>query len=672
MDRSKVKRVVFGEPFPNSMAIHERLDKVRGLAVFASDPISSNAYATEAVMSILIVLGSGALATMTMPIVMAIAALVLIVIFSYIQTILHYPKGGGSYIVAKDNLGTLPSLIAAAALLTDYSLTVSVSVSAGIRAIVSAFPEIYDFRVWLALIIIGILTWMNLRGVRESGSVFAVPTYAFVVGVLVIIVMGIVRSFGLFGAEPLVAQEISSELLTDQLTQVGVLWIVLRAFAAGCTALTGIEAISDGVQAFKPPEAKNAAQTMVTMGVIAMSLFVGISFLSTRLHLMPTHHDSLLSQLTRTVAGDGFLYYWVQVFTMLILVLAANTGYQDFPRLSYFLSRDKFMPRWMRNQGERLVFNGGILTLAAIASVVVIIFQADEFKMLPLYAIGVMISFTLSQSGMVKLMTKVSKLKPGESMDTSETHLHHEKGWQWKRAVNAVGALTTFIVFIVLVVTKFMEGAWIIVLVIPLIIFMFYSINRHYENVAQNLSTRTLEEREISGVADVVILPIGDVHRGTLRALQYANLLSDDIRAVYISTSEEDKERFMVRWNRFPNLVGKAKLVEIEHDYRDFLPPLIDYIERVNSEEFPDESITVMIPEVVITDLATSVLHNKTSMMLRNRLRKYLDIIIIDIPFHILDPEERLAMMNSAASEANEVDADEPAPHADEEPVSEE
>ncbi len=671
MDRSKVKRVVFGEPFPNSMAIHERLDKVRGLAVFASDPISSNAYATEAVMSILIVLGSGALATMTMPIVMAIAALVLIVIFSYIQTILHYPKGGGSYIVAKDNLGTLPSLIAAAALLTDYSLTVSVSVSAGIRAIVSAFPGIYDFRVWLALIIIGILTWMNLRGVRESGSVFAVPTYAFVVGVLVIILMGIVRSFGLFGAEPLVAQEISSELLTDQLTQVGILWIVLRAFAAGCTALTGIEAISDGVQAFKPPEAKNAAQTMVTMGVIAMSLFVGISFLATRLHLMPTHHDSLLSQLTRTVAGDGFLYYWVQVFTMLILVLAANTGYQDFPRLSYFLSRDKFMPRWMRNQGERLVFNGGILTLAAIASIVVIIFQADEFRMLPLYAIGVMISFTLSQSGMVKLMTKVSKLKPGESMDTSETHLHHEKGWQWKRAVNAVGALTTFIVFIVLVVTKFTEGAWIIVLVIPLIIFMFYSINRHYENVAENLSTRTLHEREISGVADVVILPIGDVHRGTLRALQYANLLSDDIRAVYISTSEEDKERFMVRWNRFPNLVGKARLVEIKHDYRDFLPPLIDYIEKVNCEEFPDQSITVMIPEVVITDLATSVLHNKTSMMLRNRLRKHLDIIIIDIPFHILDPEERAAML-TGRSDADKADAENPASPADEEPASEE
>lgn len=652
------------------MAIHERLDKVRGLAVFASDPISSNAYATEAVMSILIVLGSGALASMTMPIVMAIATLVLIVIFSYIQTILHYPKGGGSYIVAKDNLGTLPSLIAAAALLTDYSLTVSVSVSAGIRAIVSAFPEVYDFRVWLALGIIAILTWMNLRGVRESGSVFAVPTYAFVAGVLLVIIIGLVRSFGLFGAAPLVPQPYP-ELPAESLTQLGLLWIVLRAFAAGCTALTGIEAISDGVQAFKPPEAKNAAKTMVSMGVIAMSLFVGISFLSTQLQLVPSHHDSLLSQMTRTVVGDGILYYWVQVFTMLILVLAANTGYQDFPRLSYFLSRDKFMPRWMRNQGERLVFNGGIVTLAAIASVIVIIFQADEFAMLPLYAIGVMISFTLSQSGMFVLMGKVSQLKPGESMDTSETHLHHEHGWQWKRALNAVGAITTFIVFIILVITKFVEGAWIIVLVIPLLIFMFYAIHRHYENVATNLSTRTLLEREISGVANMVILPIGDVHRGTLRALQYANMLTDDIRAVYISTDPDQEERFMTRWNRFPNMIGNAKLIKIDHDYRDFLPPLIDYITKVNSEEFPDESITVMIPEVVITNFATNILHNKTSLLLRNRLRQYLDIILVDIPFHILDPEERKALIEKGHAETNEQKAEESDPPVDEEAATE-
>ncbi|MBC8334747.1 MAG: APC family permease [Anaerolineales bacterium] len=622
------------------MAIHERLDKVRGLAIFASDPISSNAYATEAVMSILIVIGSGAL-SMTMPIVMAIAALVLIVVFSYIQTILHYPKGGGSYIVAKDNLGTLPSLIAAGALLTDYSLTVSVSVSAGIRAIVSAFPEIYDYRVLLALGTIAILTWMNLRGVRESGSVFAFPTYAFIGGVFLVIMIGLVRSFGLFGVAPLAPQVITGEMLTEDLTQLGMIWILLRAFAAGCTALTGIEAISDGVQAFKPPEAKNAAQTMVTMGVIAMTLFVGISFLATYLNLIPAHHDSLLSQLTRTITGEGFIYYWVQIFTMLILVLAANTGYQDFPRLGYFLARDKFMPRWLTNQGDRLVFNGGIITLAIVSSIVVIIFKADEFAMLPLYAIGVMLSFTISQSGMVKLLTKVSKLKPGETLDTLETHLHHEKGWQWKRIVNALGATTTAIVFIVLVVTKFAEGAWIIVLLIPLIITMFYSIHRHYDNVSENLSTRNLEETEISHVADVVILPIGDVHRGTLRALQYAKLITKDVRAVYISTDASLKERFLRRWKKFPLLTQNVNLIGIDYDYRDVLTPLIEYIEHVHSVEFPDQSITVIIPEILTNSLLSSGLHNKTALLLRGRLRHYLDIIIIEIPFHILPPKKK-------------------------------
>ena len=664
---SKIKHFLFGEPFPTSMAMHERLDKVRGLAIFASDPISSNAYATEAVMSVLIVMGSGAL-TMTMPIVMAIATLVLIVVFSYIQTIMHYPSGGGSYIVAKDNLGTLPSLIAAGALLTDYSLTVSVSVSAGIRAIVSAFPGLYDYRVLLALGTIALLTWMNLRGVRESGSIFAFPTYAFVGGVFLVIVIGIVRSFGLFGADPLVPQTISSELLTDDLTQLGMIWILLRAFAAGCTALTGIEAISDGVQAFEPPESKNAAQTMVVMGVIAMSLFVGISFLSTKLNLIPAHHDSLLSQLTRTITGEGFLYYWVQIFTMLILVLAANTGYQDFPRLNYFLARDKFMPRWMTNQGDRLVFNGGIITLAVISSIVVIIFQADEFAMLPLYAIGVMLSFTISQSGMVKLMTKVSKLKPGESIDTMETHLHHEKGWQWKRIVNAVGALTTSIVFVVLVVTKFVEGAWIIVIVIPLIIMMFYRINRHYDNVADNLSTRKIIENEISSVADVVVLPIGDVHRGTIRALQYAQRLSTDVRAVYVSTDSSLKERFLKRWQKFPSLTQEVNLVGIDYDYRDFLTPLIEYIEQVNNVEFPDQTITVIIPEIVTDSLAASVLHNKTALLLRNRLRQYLDIIIIEIPFHILPPPKKPDFKITGTAAADE---EAPAPPVDEEPASE-
>lgn len=634
MNLTTVKRFLIGPPFPTSREIHERLDKVRALAVFASDPISSNAYATEAIMSILIVLGSGALA-LTMPIAMAIALLVLIVVFSYIQTILHYPGGGGAYTVAKDNLGTWPSLFAAAALLTDYVLTVSVSVSAGVRAVTSAFPEVWEYRVGLALLAIALITWANLRGVRESGTLFAFPTYAFVGGVLLVILIGLVRSFGLFGADPLVSPAHPVEASVGSLPTLAFAWIILRAFAAGTTALTGIEAISNGVQAFKPPESKNAAGTMVVMGIMAMSLFTGISFLATHLNLVPEEADSILSQMTRTVTGGGFLYYWVQLFTMLILFLAANTGYQDFPRLSSFLARDGFLPRWLQNRGDRLVFNYGILVLTALAATIVIVFRADEIAMLPLYALGVMTSFTLSQSGMVILMGKVAQVPAGEERHTGETVIHYERGWWWKRAVNAFGAVTTFIVLIILVATKFVEGAWIIVLAIPLLILFFRAIRSHYAHVAEALRTRNLAPVDLADVADVVIVPIADVHRGTLRAIKYARRLSQNVRAVSVVTSEESKARLLKHWNRFPEMTGDVDLVLIPYDFRDVLTPLVSYIEEVSREEFPGQLTTVAIPEFVPASLGEHLLHNQTANFLRFRLRGTRDIVVIDVPYHI-------------------------------------
>jgi amino acid transporter len=630
---SNFKRLLIGEPFPTSREIHERLDKVRALAVFASDPISSNAYATEAIMGILIVLGSAAL-VMTLPIALAIVVLVLLVIFSYIQTILHYPAGGGAYIVAKDNLGTLPSLLAGAALLTDYVLTVSVSVSAGIRAISSAFPEFHDDRVWLALLTIVLITWANLRGIRESGTIFAFPTYAFVGGVLLVIGVGLVRYFELFGATPLAASA-SAIAATEPVIDLGYIWLLLRAFAAGCTALTGIEAISDGVQAFKPPEARNAAITMVVMGVMAMSLFIGITFLATHLRLVPAETDSILSQMTRTITGGGFLYYWVQLFTMLILILAANTGYQDFPRLSSFLARDGFLPRWMQNRGDRLVFSYGIIVLAALASILVVAFQADEIRMLPLYALGVMFSFTVSQVGMMQLMGKVAQVLPGEEVQTGVTVIHYEKGWWWKRGLSAVGAVTTFIGLIVLIVTKFVEGAWVVVLALALLIWLFRSIRSHYTQVATALQTRHLALTDLRDVADVVIVPIGDVHRGALRALKYAKRLSNNVRAVSIITGQEAKERFLRRWNRFPELTGDVELVLIEYDFRDILEPLVDYIERVNTVEYPNQLTTIVIPEFVPTAAVANLLHNQTANILRFRLRGQPDIVVIDVPYHI-------------------------------------
>jgi len=630
----EIKRTLIGEPFPTSREIHERLDKMRALAVFASDPISSNAYATEAIMSVLIVLGSGAL-SLTLPLALGVATLVLMVVFSYIQTILHYPDGGGAYTVAKDNLGKYPSLFAGAALLIDYILTVSVSVSAGVRALTSAVPEVYDYRVFIALAAIALITWVNLRGVRESGTVFAIPTYAFVAGVLLTIIVGLIRYTGLFGLEPLPSFH-ESVPATSSLVGFAYIWLLLRAFAGGCTALTGIEAISNGVRAFQPPESKNAAKTMVAMGIIAMSLFVGITFLSTHMHLVPVEHgESILSQMTRQVTGTGIIYYWVQIFTALILFLAANTGYQDFPRLSSFLAKDGFMPRWMQNRGDRLVFSSGIAVLALISALIVIIFQANEIAMLPLYALGVMLSFTLSQAGMWRLMGKIGKLKPGETAYTNVTRIHFEQTWRIKRILNIAGAITTGIVFVILTATKFVDGAWIVILAIPLFVYGFARINKHYQMVAQTLSTRGLDDAALAQVADVVIVPMADVHRGTLQALQYAKRIAADVRAVCIATTPEIHERVERRWARFPKLTEGVRLVIVDYDYRDILTPLVEYIKTANYEEFPDQLITVVIPEFVSSDAFSQVLHNQTANLIRRYLRVSEDVIVIDVPYHI-------------------------------------
>jgi len=526
--------------------------------------------------------------------------------------------------------------LAAGALLTDYILTVAVSVSAGTRAITSAIPKFHDYRIFIAIIAIAFLTWLNLRGIRESGTIFALPTYAFILGIIIVIVWGFVRSMGWFGISTLPTNTIDISTLKT-VTDVGFLWLILRAFAAGCTALTGIEAISDGVQAFKPPETKNAAKTMVIMAIIAMVLFIGISYLSTHMNLIPSETDSILSQMTRNIVGNGFLYYWVQIFTMLILILAANTGFQDFPRLSYFLARDNFLPRWMLNRGDRLVYNGGIVTLAILSTIIVVIFQANEISMLPLYAIGVMLSFTLSQAGMVILLTKIGEIKPDKSLKTSETTLKYEKGWRWKRLSSFIGAFATLIVFIILVITKFVEGAWIIVITIPLIVSMFYSIRSHYHDVSEALRTKDLigKENQLVTIADIVILPIGDIHKGTLRALQYANRLSTDVRAVSVTTNEEMKNRLITRWNRFPKLTEKAELICLDYDYRDVIQPLLSYIQSIKENEFPEEVITVVIPEFITQSSLTKFLHNRTADILRREIINQKNIVIIEIPFHI-------------------------------------
>jgi amino acid transporter len=633
MTFANIKHFLFGKPFPTSMEMHERLDNIRALAVFASDPISSNAYATEAIMSVLIVLGSGAL-SLTLPIGLAVAGLILLVISSYIQTIIHYPGGGGAYMVSKDNLGEFPSLLTAAALLTDYILTVAVSVSAGVRAVTSAFPELYDYRVYMAILAIILVTWMNLRGIRESGTVFAIPTYAFVLGVLVTVVIGLFRQFQLFGIAPLPVEAVTIQAITAP-EGFAYIWLMLRAFSGGCTALTGIEAISDGVQAFKPPEAKNAVITMVTMGTIAMTLFIGITIVSTHMHLIPGEEESILSQMTREVTGRGFIYYWVQLFTAAILFLAANTAYQDFPRLSMFLSSDRFMPRWMQNRGDRLVYSGGIFVLAFLASMIVILFHANEISMLPLYALGVMLSFSASQTGMFVLMGRIAHLKPGENIKTKVTTIHFEKHTRLKQALNIVGAIVTFVVFIILLSTKFMEGAWIVMVIIPILVFMFYSIHHHYERVSHALAIHDLEPDTLSEIANTVIVPIGDVHRGVLRALVYAKRISKDVRAFSVITSPEMKERMLRRWKRYPKVTKGVKLIMVETDYRDVIGPVVKYIEEVNTKEFPDQLLTVVVPFFTPTYTIGRVLHNQTAAQMRWALQHHKDIVIIDVPIHV-------------------------------------
>jgi amino acid transporter len=633
MSVSGIKKILIGKPFPNSMEFEERLDKVRALAVFASDPISSNAYATEAIMSVLVVLGSGAL-QMTAPIGMAVVGLVLLVIFSYIQTILHYPDGGGAYTVAKDNLGTYASLTAAAALMVDYVLTVSVSVSAGVRAVTSAFPETFEFRITMAMVAIFLLTWINLRGARESGTIFAVPTYAFVAGVGLTIVVGIVRYYGIFGANTiLVVEEVVEP--TKSLVGFAYIWLLLRAFAGGCTALTGIEAISNGVQAFRKPESKNANITMVAMGLMAMALFTGITFLSTHLGLVPSHTESILSQMARRITGGGLLYYWVQFFTAMILFLAANTAYQGFPRLGSFLAKDNFLPRWMENRGDRLVYSSGIGVLALISALLVIAFDANEIAMLPLYALGVMLTFFISQAGMFRLMGRISHLKPGERIRTKVTEIEYERGAPYKRVMNALGALITFTVFIILITTKFREGAWMVAVVVPLLIALFMSISRHYDRVAAALSTSNMTSQNLTDVADVVIVPIADVHRGTLRAFKYAKRFSKDVRALCIITSPEEKERLARRWNRFKDITEGIELILLDYDFRDILTPVIEYIEQVNNVEFPNQLTTVVIPEFVPEHKVEEALHNQTARRLHSSLKNYKDIVIINVPFHI-------------------------------------
>ncbi|HET8576508.1 MAG TPA: APC family permease [Methylomirabilota bacterium] len=599
-----LKRLVVGAPMPLAQARHERLGKAVALAVFASDPLSSVAYATEEILLVLILAGSAAL-SYSLPIAAGIAALLAIVVISYRQTVLAYAQGGGAYLVARDNLGVYPALIAAAALLTDYVLTVSVSVVAGVAAVTSAVPALFPYRVILGVLAVVAIAVGNLRGVRESGRLFAAPTYFFVVCILGMVGYGLIaKVLGLLPEAPY-------EPHPPGLEGIG-LFLLLRAYSAGCTALTGVEAVSNGVPALRPPEGRNAQTVMTWLGVISITMFLGITYLSYDLGIIPGGDETVVSKIARRVFGAGLPYYAVQAATALILLLAANTSYADFPRLSSILARDRFMPRQFGKQGDRLVYSNGILILSGFAILLIVAFGGDTHALLPLYAIGVFISFTLSQGGMVRRWLRLK-----------------ERGWRWRVWVNGIGAFVTGIVMLTLAVTKFAEGAWIVVLVIPILIVVFVVMNHHYEEVAKELSLEGLEAPP--RFEHTVLVLIGDVHRGVVRAVEYARTLAAtaSVRAVYVETDPALTRRLEEKWAK----VGLGvPLIILASPYRSLLRPLLEYLDQIQGRG-EDQMVTIVLPEFLPRRWWQHVLHNQTALMVKGALLFRRNTVVADVPY---------------------------------------
>jgi amino acid transporter len=599
-----IKRWLVGPPMPLAQARHERLSKTVALAVFASDPLSSVAYATEEILLVLILAGTAAL-SYSLPIGLGIASLLAIVVISYRQTVAAYPQGGGAYLVAKDNLGEYPALGAAAALLTDYVLTVSVSVAAGIAALTSALPSLRPWHVPLCVLSIVGIALANLRGVRESGKLFAAPTYFFVASIYALVGYGFLATT--FHWLP----EAPYQPHAHGLEGVG-LFLFLRAYSAGCTALTGVEAVSNGVPALKPPEGRNAQVVMTALGVISISMFLGITYLAYDLGIVPGGEETVVSKIAHRVFGEGLLYFAVQASTLLILVLAANTSYADFPRLSSILARDAYVPRQFANQGDRLVFSNGIMILSGFAILLIVVFGGDTHALLPLYAIGVFISFTVSQSGMVLRWLR-----------------RREPGWHWRVWVNGVGALSTFVVMLTLAVTKFSEGAWIVVLVIPLLVTTFIVMHRHYREVADELSLENFDGPP--KFQHTVLVLVGDVHRGVVRAVQYARTLAPEavVRAVYVETDPARTGKLEDKWSRWG--LG-VPLVVLTSPYRSFLRPLLDYVEQIQARG-DEQMVTIVLPEFLPRKWWQHVLHNQTALLVKGALLFRKNLVVADVPY---------------------------------------
>ena len=600
----RLKRLFVGTPLPTAQARHERLSKRTGLAIFASDNLSSVAYATEEIMRVLILAGAGALSLST-PISLAIGAVICVVIYSYRQTIVAYPQGASDYIVAKDNLGTAAGLVAGSALLIDYTLTVAVSVSAGIAAVTSAVPPLFPYRVVLGVAAIALIAYGNLRGLRESGRLFALPSYLFIGGFLALLGAGFV-SYAVHGAPTPPVAEAAEPLRALSL------FLVLRAFASGAVALTGIEAVADGVQAFKPPEVRNARAVLAILGVIMLTLFIGTTALADLFDIVPRDEETVVSQLARAIFGGGPLYYYLQGVSTLILILAANTAFADFPRLAFFMSRDGYLPRQFGNRGDRLVFSNGVVILAVIAAALVVVFSGSTHALIPLYAVGVFTSFTLSQTSMVRRWLRT---RPG--------------GWGWRVAVNGIGAVTTALVLVVVAATKFVDGAWIVVVLIGLFILTFLAIRHHYDDVARQLSLEGYDGPP--PIHHSVLVLVGDLHRGVAEALQYAKTLSPEAKAVYVELDPERTRRLEERWVKHG--LG-VPLIVLTSPYRSLLGPFLGYVDHLVQRD-GKHILTIVVPEFIPARWWQHLLHNQTALLIKGALLFRKNVIVTDVPYHL-------------------------------------
>lgn len=625
--RKSWHQLLIGRPLSTADAPHQTIGKAIGLAVFASDALSSTAYASQEIMIILAAAGAGAL-NFLFPISIAIVTLMTIVTISYQQTIHAYPGGGGAYIVARDNLGELPAQTAGAALLTDYILTVAVSISSGVAQITSAFPKLYGFRVEIAVILVLFIMLMNLRGVKESGKAFAVPTYIFVAAMFATVGFGFFRflSGGLAQVSNPPAFQIEGALAA--VTP----FLLLHAFSSGTAALTGIEAISNGITAFKEPRSRNAGITLIWMASILASLFLGISFLAGKIGAVPSEQETVISQLARTVfGGQGLIYLIVIAGTAVILIMAANTAFADFPRLGALHAGDGFLPRQLTFRGSRLVYSWGIISLAILASLLIIVFQASVTRLIPLYAIGVFLSFTLSQAGMARRWWKSGRLKGDEEIVEAGSTIIYDRQWKTKMIVNGFGALCTMIVMFMFAITKFKDGAWIIIVLVPLMVSGFFSIHHHYKKLAHKLSLENYSHSIRISRHRVIVLLAG-VHRGSLAAVAYARTLGPDVTAVHVAVDAQEAKKVKEKWS----IYGEGtRLVVLESPFRLLIEPVMDYLDKINAVRKANELVTIVVPQFVPKHWWENLLHNQTALMLRFALIFKPNIVIVEVPYQV-------------------------------------